>query len=362
MTKKLLSLTALVGFGAVALQAQITINSTHLVDVGVSVQQSVDTIPGAITIGTSGANQTWSYTSMNEDFVEILTFSNPSTFPGAASFPTANIGLTVSNQPDDWQFLDKNSVGLFVVGQTTIQQGQQIEIPFTSTILTFPSTMGTNFSGSWSGQIAQIPLGQLGIDSVRITRGADQTSNIDAWGNLTTPFGTFASLRQIDVLHTVDTTWVLQSGVWSIIDPFTASLAGIEPIAFDTVNTARWWTDNPTSKFPLLEMDYENDGTVNTVTWQKSSPTVGINELKANANFNVFPNPAKNAITFETNVANNSEITMVDITGKVIKTVVFATSKQTIDVSNFEAGIYFYTIRDRSSGKVLKNNKIIVTK
>lgn len=362
MKKKLLVLVSLFSVGAVALNAQISINSTHLVNVGETVQQSVDTIPGSITIGSSGANQTWNYTSMNEDLVETLTFSNPSTFPGAATFPTANMGLTNSNQPDNWQFLDKNSVGLFVVGQTTIQQAQQIEIPFTSTILTFPSTIGTNFSGSWSGQVAQIPLGQLGIDSVRITRGADQASVIDAWGTLTTSFGTFASLRQIDVLHTIDTTWILQSGTWSIIDPFTASLAGITPIAFDTVNTARWWTDNTASKFPLLEMDYENNGSVNRVSWQKSSPTVGINELKATSNFNVYPNPTKDVVTFTTNLANNSVITIMDITGKVVKTVLFTTTKQTVNMANFEAGIYFYTVRDVVSGKVILNNKIIVTK
>ncbi|PKP43952.1 MAG: hypothetical protein CVT95_11575, partial [Bacteroidetes bacterium HGW-Bacteroidetes-12] len=330
---------------------------------GESVQQSVDTIPpGAITIGSSGANQTWNYTTMSEDIVEILTFSNPSSFPGAASFPTANVGLTVSNQPDVWQFLNKNTAGLFVVGQTTIQQGQQIEIPFTTTIVTFPSTMGTTFSGSWSGQIVQIPVGQLGIDSARVTRGATISSVIDAWGNLTTPLGTFASLRQNVNETTVDTTWILQNGTWSIIDPFTAALIGVQPVAFDTTNTARWWTDNPASKFPLLEMDYDNSGTVTRVSWQKSSPTVGINELKALSDFNVYPNPAKNVVTFATNVANNSEIAIMDITGKTIKTITFNTTKQAIDVSGFDSGIYFYTIRDRVSGKVLHNNKIIVTK
>lgn len=362
MKKKLLSLASLLSVGAIALQAQITLNSTHIVGAGEAVQQSVDTIPGAITIGSSGANQTWNYTSMNEDFVETLTFSNPSSFPGAASFPTANMGLTVSNQPDVWQFLDKNSAGLFVVGQTMIQQAQQIEIPFTSTIVTFPSTMGTTYGGSWSGQIAQVFIGQLGIDSARITRGATTSSAIDAWGNLTTPLGTFASLRQNITETTVDTTWILQSGTWSIIDPFTAALIGVAPIAFDTTNTARWWTDNPTSKFPLLEMNYDNGGNVTRVSWQKSSPTVGINELKAISNFNVYPNPAKDVITFATNVTNNSEIAIMDITGKTIKTIAFNTTKQTIDVSRFDAGIYFYTIRDRVSGKVLHNNKIIVTK
>ncbi|MBW6482039.1 MAG: T9SS type A sorting domain-containing protein [Vicingaceae bacterium] len=362
MKKKLLSLASLLSVGAIALHAQITLNSTHIVNVGMSVEQAVDTIPGAITIGSSGANQTWNYTSMNQDYIDTLTFSNPASFPGAASFPTANMGLTVSNQPDVWQFLNKSSAGLFVVGQTIIQQAQQIEMDFAATIITFPSTMGTTFSGSWSGQIAQVFIGQGGIDSARITRGATTSSIIDAWGNLTTPLGTFASLRQNVNETTVDTTWILQSGTWSIIDPFTAALIGVEPIAFDTTNTARWWTDNAASKFPLLEIDYDNSGTVNRVSWQKSSPTVGISELKATSDFNVYPNPAKDVVTFATNIANNSEISIMDITGKTIKTITFNTSKQAIDVSRFNAGIYFYTIRDRVSGKVLHNNKIIVTK
>ncbi len=362
MKKKLLSLASLLSVGAIALHAQITLNSTHIVNVGMSVEQSVDTIPGAITIGSSGANQTWNYTSMNQDFIDTLTFSNPASFPGSASFPIANMGLTFSNQPDVWQFLNKSSAGLFVVGQTIIQQAQQIEMDFAATIITFPSTMGTTFSGSWSGQIAQVFIGQGGIDSARITRGATTSSIVDAWGNLTTPLGTFASLRQNVNETTVDTTWILQSGTWSIIDPFTAALIGVEPIAFDTTNTVRWWTDNAASKFPLLEMDYDNSGTVNRVSWQKSSPTVSINELKATSDFNVYPNPAKDVITFATNIANNSEISIMDITGKTIKTITFNTSKQAIDVSGFNAGIYFYTIRDRVSGKVLHNNKIIVTK
>ena len=272
------------------------------------------------------------------------------------------MGLTVSSQPDVWQFLNKSSVGLFVVGQTMIQQAQQIEMAYTATIITFPSTMGTTFSGSWSGQIAQVFIGQLGIDSARVTRGATTSSVIDAWGNLTTPLGTFASLRQNVNETTVDTTWILQSGTWSIIDPFTASLIGVQPIAFDTTNTARWWTDNAASKFPLLEMNYDNSGTVNRVSWQKSSPTVGLSELKVLSDFNVYPNPAKDVVTFATNVANNSEIVIMDITGKTIKTITFNTTKQAIDVSEFDSGIYFYTIRDRVSGKVLHNNKIIVTK
>lgn len=362
MKKKLLSLASLFSVGALVLNAQITINDTHIVGVGEAVEQSIDTIPGAITIGPSGANQTWNFTTMNESFVDTLTFSNPSSFPGVSNFATANMGLTNSNQDSSWQFLNKNTTGLFVVGQTIFIQGAQTSIPFPTTIITFPSTMGTNYSGTWSGQLIQVFIGQGGIDSARITRGSTSSSVIDAWGNVTTPFGTFASIRQNVYETTVDTTWVLQSGVWSIIDPFTATLIGVTPIAFDTINTARWWTDNVVSKFPVIEMDYENNGTVNRVSWQKNSPTVGINDLKAALEFNVYPNPAKDVINFTTSLENNSFISIIDITGKEVKTFGLTSTKQTVDVSNLEVGIYFYSIKDKVTGKILHNNKFIITR
>jgi len=362
MKKKLLSLASLLSVGAIALHAQITLNSTHIVSVGAAVEQSVDTIPGAITIGTSGANQTWNFTGVTERLVDTLSFSNPSAMPGASNFPSANMGLTNSGQDSSWQFLDKNTTGLFVVGQTIFIQGTQTPIPFPSTIITFPSTMGTTYNTTWSGKLFQVFIGQGGIDSARVTRGDSLYSNVDAWGNVTTLLGTFASIRQNVYETTVDTTWILQSGTWSVIDPFTASIIGVDPIAFDTINTARWWTDNAASKFPVIEMDYENNGTVNRVSWQKNSPTVGLSELKVSSDFNVYPNPAKDVVTFATNVANNSEIAIMDITGKTIKTITFNTTKQTIDVSVFDSGIYFYTIRDRASGKILHNNKFVVTK
>ena len=375
MKKKLLSFLMLTSVGIFSTQAQITIYDTDVVGAGSVVEQAYDTISGAITIGSGGASQIWNFSTLNQDGLDTSFFQNPTPLPGSANYPLANIGMSDTKQDSAWTFLTKNSAGLFVVGMSQYQNGQLINIPIYSTVITFPSTMGTNFNGVWNGKLVAFPIGQdldgpgpQGvIDSLKVTRAVDLTSNIDGWGNVTTPFGTFPSLRQIIYEEDIDTTWQLEAGVWSIISPTTvAVLTGlgfpVADIAYDTIRTARWWTNDPSSKFPLVEMDYEANGNVNNIDWQKSTPTVGVQEqVKTVSGVAAYPSPANHEITFETSLSNNNRIDVLDVSGKLIATSIFNTKKLTLSVADFADGIYFYHIFD-VNGKILHSSKFIVAK
>ncbi|OFY89974.1 MAG: hypothetical protein A3K10_15205 [Bacteroidetes bacterium RIFCSPLOWO2_12_FULL_31_6] len=375
MKKTLLSFLMLTSVGIYSSQAQIFIYDTDVVGVGSIVEQAHDTIPGAITIGSGGASQTWNFSTISQDGLDTSFFQNPSPLPGSSNYPLANIGLSDTKQDSSWMFLTKNAAGLAVVGMSQYQNGQLINIPIYSVIITFPSTMGTNFGGTWNGQLVALPIGQdldgpgpQGvIDSLKITRTADVTSNIDGWGNVTTPFGTFPSLRQIVIEEDVDTTWQLETGVWSIVSPTTiAVLTGfgfpITAVAYDTVRTARWWTNDPIARFPVVEMDYEANGTVNTIDWQKSTPTLSLKEqVKTVVGVVAYPSPANNVITIETGLTNNQSIEVLDVNGKLISTSIFNTKKLILSVADFADGVYFYNIYD-VNGKVLLTDKFVVVK
>jgi len=372
MKKTILSLIMLTSIGIYSSKAQITINSGDVVGQGDIVEQASDTIPGAITIGSGGANQTWNFSGLNEDVLDTLAFKNPGPLPGYSYYPASNLGFEDTGEDSTWFFLTKNNAGLFIDGIYQIQNGQSNVIPIVSTIITFPSTMGTSFGGTWNGTLFVFPLGidpdgpgpaQI-IDSVRITRESTLASTIDGWGDVTTPFGTFPSLRQIVSEENIDTTWTASggSGTWVIIDPTVAALFGIDQIAYDTTRSARWWTDDPTAKFPIVEMDYEANGTVNNVDWQKSPPTVGVTEQTTTfSGVSLYPNPAKNEITIETKLTNNNSIKILDVTGKLVSNNSFKTNKITLSVSNLDNGIYFYNILD-VSGNVSHSNKFVVAK
>lgn len=362
MKKNLLSLITLLGAGIIA-HAQITINDTHIVGIGDAVEQAVDSLGGSIAnIGPSGANQTWNFTSMTEHYVDTLLFENHTTYPGANVFTTANLGMRSATDDSEWTFLNKTTSGLFVLGASFYEQSQLITASAPNTIFTFPSTMGTNYSNNWWGIVSQSYIGMGGVDSVRVTKRASISSLIDAWGNVTTPFGNFASLRQNVTEINIDTIWVYQGGAWNIIDPFTAAMFGYTPISNDTLNIARWWTDHPNSKFPLLEMEYDNNGNVYHVVWQKNSPFVGIEEMNAKPMFSLYPNPAKDMINIATDKIDNSIISIIDITGKEVKSLDFNTSNISLNISDLDAGVYFYSVRNRATGKVTQTNKFIVTK
>ena len=366
----------LTSIGIYSIQAQITLNSTDVVNMGDMVEQATDTLPGGITIGSAGAAQTWNFATINEDELDTSYFLDPSTLPGNTDFPLSNLGMTNASEDSAWYFLTKNTLGLVINGIHQMQGGTGVSIPVTSKIVTFPSTMGTNYGGSWSGPLGAFPLGQdldgpfpQGvIDSLKITRTAILTSNIDAWGDVTTPLGTFASLRQIVSEETIDTTWQLEAGVWSIISSVSiVALSGLGvdlvDVAYDTTRTSRWWTNDPSARFPIVEMDYEANGTVNSIEWLKATPTtVSVTETASiSNNVSLFPNPAKNNVTISTLLTNNDNIKIFDVTGKLIKTERFNSNSITLSVSDLNNGLYFYNIND-VNGNVIHSNKFVVAK
>ncbi|MCB0402933.1 MAG: T9SS type A sorting domain-containing protein [Flavobacteriales bacterium] len=372
MKKTLLSFLMFGAVGIYTASAQITVTDADIVSVGDNVEQAHDTLP-SVTIGSSGASQTWNFSSISQHTLDTMKFRDPSTFPNAQDFPLSNIGVDES-QDSSWIFLTKNASGLFIDGQSQYQQGQLISIPIVSTIITFPSTMGTSFNGHWNGDLIGIPVGQdldgpgpQGvIDSIKITRDATLTSNIDGWGNVTTPYGTFASLRQIAVEEDADTTWQKENGTWSIVSPTTIAVLNgfgfnIAAYSFDTTRTARWWSNDPSTKFPVVEMDYEANGTVNNVDWLKSAPTVGVNEqAAAPVSVALYPNPAKDVVTITTSISKGS-IDVLDVTGRLIKTIRIYSNSTSMNVSNYENSIYFYNVKD-DNGATVYSAKFVVNK
>ena len=373
MKKTLLSFMMVVSVGLFSAHAQITINSNHIVSAGSVVENAQDTTP-SVSIGPSGANQTWNFSTLGQDFIDTLSFKNPVPLPGSSSFPNANIGLEDTGEDSTWIFLEKNSLGLFVHGQSFYQNSNLMTVAFAGTIITFPSTMGTNYGGTWSGILGAFPLGQDPdgpgphgqVDSLRLTRFSTTNSNIDGWGNVTTPFGTFASLRQNIIEDHIDTTWQLVNGNWEVISQTTINYLAlfnqnVDSISYDTVRTARWWTDDPSAQFPVVELEYDANGNAFRANWQKSSPSVGVNENESSKNeFSLFPNPANNLITVNSPI-NNGFIELFDVTGKLVTNLKINSNKTTISVRDFDNGLYFYNVYNEF-GENIHSNKFVVAK
>lgn len=69
--------------------------------------------------------------------------------------------------------------------------------------------------------------------------------------------------------------------------------------------------------------------------------TVGVNDVVA-GEVNIYPNPANDVINVEN--AENAQISVFDINGRMITTIESASANQTIDASNFAKGMYIVRI------------------
>jgi hypothetical protein len=106
------------------------------------------------------------------------------------------------------------------------------------------------------------------------------------------------------------------------------------------------------------------DKVIINVTYSATSPS-SVNELDRKISLtSAQPNPANDIVTFvyDAKESNGAEFIMVNAIGKIVETIPVDTEGNVaiIDVSNYDAGIYFYQLKTKS-GEVTSTQKLVVT-
>ncbi len=315
---------------SVAATAQITINQADMAVIGKTVILAYDNGTPGLTPGATGANQTWNFSSVTSTDQDTLVFSNTAGTPHASHFPAANVYI-----PNLGIYLVKNSSGVFIDGGSDPQMmGMMIDFNPNEQIISFPNTYQSTFSNTsayaYSDSTSQIPL--PGVDSIRIKHSKVKNAVTDAWGNITTPAGTFGSIRVKSVEVSKDSIFLHIPIVgWSYFQDNQ-----------DTNTHYAWFAQG--RFFPVFEMDVATDGSVNGMDYLKIDP-VSVNDEKQLA-AKVYPNPATDYIHF--NTAANSDVTLrvFDVKGAEVRFTGSSTGKIDLPVSGMVNGTYFYIISD----------------
>jgi hypothetical protein len=122
-----------------------------------------------------------------------------------------------------------------------------------------------------------------------------------------------------------------------------------------------WARLNVSSATSFTLMDYAYNSIPNQPILAGQTIATGINENSFTSSISLFPNPATNHLTITLgNNAKKVEVTITDITGKVIYTII-ESDKQRIEVNtqNFAAGIYVVQIQAADS---IASKKLVVEK
>jgi len=107
-------------------------------------------------------------------------------------------------------------------------------------------------------------------------------------------------------------------------------------------------TDNTwyyTTSTPMVRMNFD--------------PSVGVNEVENNLGLRVFPNPSNEVINISINKEVSASLTLLDVSGKVVKTQALNGISTSINTASLNSGVYFVTINDGTS---VSTQKVVIKK
>ncbi|MEL7531022.1 MAG: T9SS type A sorting domain-containing protein [Bacteroidota bacterium] len=188
--------------------AQATINANTVLNIGESapVKLGLD----YWNPGPAGANQTWDFSALGHNQTWDWQFYDPTTTVFADSFPSANMAfaLPVANSPESWSYYRFANDSLQYLGSASILSATdstgfyQILEEDPDLELVFPFTYETSVSDQAHG-VQWVDAGGMTFEQ---TRDKITTRTVDAYGSLTTPYGTFNNVLRVRTTESIADT------------------------------------------------------------------------------------------------------------------------------------------------------------
>jgi hypothetical protein len=355
--KKSLLLT-IFGLSLMGANAQITLTSADIASPTKVIRQANDTMP-VVSIGSAGTSQTWNMAALNTHTEDTLTFLPYSAAPNP-KFSSANIAVKFGWQ-NTYAYLNNNASDAVVLGSSTVMdfgagpsQINSIQSPGEK-LANWPSTYLSAFSNNYtvnSTYFFGVDVGfGVPFDSIRTHSSVQKAVLFDAWGSITTPLGTYASLRAKSTTVRRDSTDVFISGFGWQNNIATSA---------DSSASYGWWANG--IGFPLVELQLDSSSVVTSASWLLALPmTVGVNEYTAAADVNVYPNPAQDEANFFVDSKIAKAIQIYDITGRKVNSFEITSDLSTINTSTYANGSYTYSVTGINN-TVLSRGKFTVAK
>lgn len=362
MNKNYRSLNILLFWGGIILYiltayAQIIIESSEYdVNFGseVYLYNAEDTLGTGydVNVGTTGGPQTWtfSFAQFPDGHIDTLTVVEPATTPFAADFPSADhVWYSTVESFDFYQFFDLTTSYLLMPGVALLNDsGQTIHLNEPpEKLFPFPAQMGASWQNTYVNRFGT-PGEYEQIDST------SSFSEIDAWGMIVLPSGSFDCLRVFE--QTYEYTFTYYGGVlvWSDtssqisymwITENTGFLANIN--SFDDEQNVNF-TKSP---------DVTIRSGVEVAIDDKTEPVVTKFALHQN-----YPNPfnPKTVISYQLPVISEVELSIYNLLGQKVSTLVSekqssGSYKVEWDATGFTSGVYMYKIKtDKGFSKTKK--------
>lgn len=359
---------------------QITVQNITIPKVGDTLRTATDNLPSNINITSPGPNQTWDFSNLVAPFVTETVLLNPSQGMSSAEFPTATY---LVKQSDNAEFYFRNTnnqtlqlgftgdapggLGINVVAkyvppqvekQTPMSYGDQlssntsIDIPFSSSII--PDSI-----------LNQLPIRP---DSIRISATFTIETNVDAWGKLSIPGGTYDVLRQKRTTIANRKLEIKSNALPVWIDVTTAfPLPGITGL--DTTVVYEFWSNVAKEAIAIVSVAGVQSTQATGVTFKADSNVITSAYTKPTTktgNIHAYPNPAIGSVRFDMVGLSpgNYTVKIINILGMSVwseKYYISGSRTVRVELDNFKRGTYLYALIN-DKGRTITTKRLIVLK
>ena len=340
--KKILVLSLfLLGIGTT--YAQITITSSDMHVVNDTVRTSVAYNTDMFDFAATGTDFTWDFSTLIPAAQTIDTFYAVNTLPiliYLSFMSSANlvkpfqlaallpeVGLEIPNVKI-YQLFNNTSSSFKDVGYGIELDGLGIPLKYSQAdeIYRFPMTYEQTFSSSAYLNTSIPSVGAILIDRQR-------QNEVDGWGTVITPYGTFEALRYRSVVQEIDSVDFPSYEISQRIDR--------------SYTEYHWLTKE--SGTPVLKAHIEEGIGIPVVTYVDSVRviTIGIDEIERQNNLVVYPNPTTGMLNIQLNkVGFQGNLSIYDVSGRIVyqKQILNSTASTVqIDLksSGMNSGIFF---------------------
>ncbi len=330
-------------------QTPITILSTDMAQVGDVINRRADTLTPITGPGPAGANQNWVMTSVSQ----YVNNENTSVIAPSASGTSAynsNSNQALTNDNQSWLYL--NLTGSTMIGKGAygdlLMSGNNLSIPVNPDMLihNFPRNYGSNFTDGYGIDVTFTgsQVGQPSVYQVRFKQVGTAYDTTDGWGSLTTPVGTYNTLRVKRETFVKDTTWykLFSFSSWAILSTKNDTTFGYTWLAKET-------------KLAVAELSNDSTDHPKIFKWSLIPPITVSVEENANLKAELFPVPAADNISLRLGTEfENGEyfFTIYDVAGKMLmQEKVYATASSTYNfsVQDLPQGLYSWQLIDRNN-------------
>lgn len=341
---------ALTAFCAFQLNAQITLEKQHFATVGAEERMSSASTTTAIDFST-GANHTWDFSNLGAT-TQLVEEYNPISDLGAmaamqfgnfapdkykATYYHLNQDLPLQNLPSflPITFSDYTSVmrltndSLSLVGVTISINGQSLPIRYSEIEAQYYFPINYGDSYTTRGRFDQ-DLNPIYDAQWRQKR--QHEVEVDGWGQITTPLGTFDALR---IKHTIEE----QDSMYVSVNSFGMWL----PINVPTQVNYEWRTQS--EKSPLVRVKtniVQGNEVVRSIQFRDNN-IVSVDEFLSKETM-IYPNPVRSELNV-TAEANFSNYEILSLDGKLIQTGAF---QNAISCESIQNGMYLLRLKSES--------------